>query len=163
VCIADRGAHIEVAVSATVLPVELNVLPQKNITFGQCVMGKHIKQKFSIQNASDSLPIYYKIKPIAHYKINHHKGRIDPECKQELEVVFLPRQMGTLNSQYHINVIAPSLSLKTTPDKVIYSTVLNVSGVGISPMRDKPYNLPHALSSDRAASIRPHDRRQLIK
>jgi len=148
-----------------VLPVELNILPQNNITFGQCVMGKHIKQKFSIQNASDSLPIYYKIKPIAHYKISHHKGRIDPDCKQELEVVFMPRQMGTLNSQYHINVIAPS-SLKTTPDKVIYSTVLKLSGVGVSPMKDKPYKLlhhPHALSSNRTASIRPHDRRELIK
>ena len=74
----------------------------------------------------------------------------------------MTRQMGTLNSQYHINVIAPS-SLKTTPDKVIYSTVLKISGVGISPMKDKPYKLPHALSSDRAASIRPHDRRELIK
>ena len=144
------------------LPVELNILPQNNVTFGHCIMGKHIKQKFSIQNTSDSLPVHYKIKPIAHYKISRRKGRIDPECKQELEVVFMPRQMGTLDSQYCIDVIAPS-SLRTTTDKVIYSTVLKVSGVGISPMIDKPSKLPHAVSSDRAASIRPHDRRQFIK
>jgi len=162
VYITDRGAHIEVAVSATVLPVELNILPHNGITFGQCLMGKHIKQKFTIQNASNSLPIHYTIKPIAHYKISRHKGRIDAGGKQELEVMFMPRQMGTLNSQYHINVIAPS-SIKSTPDKVIYSTTLKVSGVGISPMRDKVSKLPQDLSSDRAASIRPHDRRQLIK
>ena len=159
----ERGAHIEVAVSATVLPVELNILPNDCLTFGSCVMGKRIKQKCSIENASKSLPVHYTIKPIAHYKINCHKGKINPGAKQNMEIVFVPRQMGSLNSQFCINVIAASPS-SIKPDRVIYSTCLKVMGTGTFVIKDnssKP--LSYAVSDDRATSIRPHDRRALIK
>ena len=160
----ERGAHIEVAVSATVLPVELNILPKNCLTFGSCVIGKHVKQKCSIQNASKSLPVHYVVKPIAHYKISHHKGKISPGAKQDVEIVFMPRQMGTLNSQFCINVIATNPSNAKPEDKVIYSTYLKLIGVGVSVTKEKSSKpLLYTLSSDRAASIRPHDRRQQIK
>lgn len=160
----ERGAHVEVAVSATVLPVELNILPKNCLTFGSCVIGKHIKQKCSIHNASRSLPVHFVVKQIAHYKISCQKGKIGPGAKQDVEVVFKPRQIGALNSQFCINVMAMSSS-STKPDSVIYSTCLKVIGTGISAdtkecsLKSRQY----ALSGDRAASIRPHDRRQLIK
>lgn len=159
----ERGAHIEVAVSATVLPVELNILPTNCLTFGSCIMGKHIKQKCSIENTSKSLPVHYVVKPIAHYKISCPKGKISPGAKQDVEIVFVPRQMGTLNSQFCINVIAMSPS-SIQPDQVIYSTYLKVIGTSTLATKAKsPKSLSYALLSDTATSIRPHDRRQLIK
>ena len=160
---AEKGAHVEVAVSATVLPVELNILPKDCLTFGSCVMGKHIKQKCSIENASKSLPVHYTIKPIAHYKISCRKGKINPGAKQDVEIVFVPRQMGTLNSQFCINVIAMS-PFSTKPDRVIYSACLKVIGAGIFVTKESSSNpLSYAVLGDRAASIRPHNRRELIK
>ena len=71
--------------------------------------------------------------------------------------------MGTLNSQFCINVIAASPS-SIKPDRVIYSTCLKVLGAGTFVTKDSPsMPLPYAASGDRAASIRPHDRRELIK
>ena len=160
----EGGAHIEVAVSATVLPVELNILPKNCLTFGSCVMGKRIKQKCSIENASKSLPVHYTIKPIAHYTISCHKGKISPGTKQDVEIVFIPRQMGTLNSQFCVNVMAASPS-STKPDRVIYSTYLKVIGAGTFVTKENSSRAPqpYALIGERAASIRPHDRRELVK
>jgi len=146
-----------------VLPVELNILPTNCLTFGSCVIGKHIKQKCSIENTSKSLPVHYVVKPIAHYKISCHKGDISPGAKEDVEIVFVPRQMGTLNSQFCVNVIATSPS-SPQPDKIIYSTCLKVNGTGILATKEKSSkSLSYALLNDTATSIRPHDRRQLIK
>lgn len=126
-------------------------------------MGKHITQICSIENASNSLPVHYVVKPIAHYKISSHKGKISPGGKQDMEIVFMPRQMGNLNSQFCINVMAMSPS-STKPDQVIYSTYLKVIGTGTFVTKEKSSKpLPYTLSGDRAGSIRPHDRRQLVK
>ena len=161
--LVERGAHIEVAVSATVLPVELNILPNNCLNFGSCVMGERVKQKCSIQNASKSLPVHYTIKLIAHYKINSHKGKIGPGAKQDLEIIFIPRQMGTLNSQFCIKVIASTPS-NIKSDRVIYSTCLNVIGTGTFITKENSSKPPsYTLIGDRATSVRPHDRRKLIK
>ena len=126
-------------------------------------MGKSIKQKCSIENASRSLPIHYVVKAIAHYKISCHKGKINPGTKQDMEIVFMPRQMGILNSQFCINVMAVSPS-SIKPDTVIHSACLKVMGAGTFVTKERSIKpLPYALSSDRATSIRPHDRRQVIK
>lgn len=159
----ERGAHIEIAVSATVLPVELNILPKNCLSFGSCNMGKHVKRKCSIQNVSKSLPVHYVVKPIAHYKISCHKGKINAGAKQDMEIVFAPRQMGNLNSQFCIDVMATS-PFNTKPDKVIYSTCLKVIGIGTVVTKEKSFKTqPYAVLGDRATSIRPHDSKQLIK
>ena len=153
----------ELGLTATALPVELKWQPEE-IDFGSCQNGVPYCKTLHISNDSDTLPLDYKIKLPAHYKIDPNKGQIQPIKSCDLTVVFHPKQLGDLKGFLYIEVLGATQNGWGAFDvyKVPLMGKCPSQGNNIA-VRESKKRSQKADLSDLASSIRPHDRRVEVK
>ncbi|KAB0402002.1 hypothetical protein E2I00_002151, partial [Balaenoptera physalus] len=79
---SDRFQKVELALTGSGLPVLLQFDPGRVLNFAPCFMGGRSEIQCIMQNRSKSLPVMYRFKKTAHFKIDPEKGKIDEGCMQ---------------------------------------------------------------------------------
>ena len=153
---------VELGVTVSALPVDISSTPSKQLHFGPSSTGLPHYKQFILYNNSDTLPINYIIRIPAHYKIQPNKGNLSPGAKEEFNVVFHPKQFGGLNGSLIVDVLGKFGEKK----EVIYSHSVSLVGSGIvaeSVCKRKETKTNEATLNDLSCSIRPHDKRVIVR
>uniref|UniRef100_A0A8C9DPY6 Cilia and flagella associated protein 47 n=1 Tax=Prolemur simus TaxID=1328070 RepID=A0A8C9DPY6_PROSS len=101
----DRFQKVELALTGSGLPVLLHFDPGKVLNFTPCVMGESSEIQCIIQNQSKTLPVTYRFKKTAQFKIDPARGTINEGCSQNLIFSFIPRQIGVFKVKQLLEII----------------------------------------------------------
>ncbi|XP_064627283.1 cilia- and flagella-associated protein 47-like isoform X2 [Lineus longissimus] len=100
-----EGSFLEVAVTGTALPVQLNFSPQTKLDFDECPVGEHVDTLCMIKNESAVLPALFQFRRIAHFSMRPPNGTLPPGGSQEILFSFTPNQVGTFKPNLTMDVI----------------------------------------------------------
>lgn len=90
----STGVRLEVALTATALPVKLTVRPQTTFDFGECPVKEHVDMLCTLLNTSDSMPVTFQFRRLAHFTSHATNGKIEPGESQDVIFSFAPNQVG---------------------------------------------------------------------
>ncbi|XP_078698604.1 cilia- and flagella-associated protein 47-like isoform X8 [Branchiostoma floridae x Branchiostoma belcheri] len=136
---------VEVAITATALPILVNLSPHNALDFHECPVGEHVDALCTLRNESTMLPLMYKFRKIAHYSSTPYKGKIGPGEGQDLVFSFAPKQVGNLRSNmvmdivgYRANEDDPARLIK----QAVHSFPVELNGIGqpLVKKRDPRFN-----------------------
>lgn len=82
--------------TATAMPVLLNIVPKTHIAFGTCDLGAKVDKQLTLTNQSTSMSVSYRFRRIAQFATKPLSGRIKPQQIQEAIVSFVPKQIGEI-------------------------------------------------------------------
>ncbi|XP_028379248.1 cilia- and flagella-associated protein 47 [Phyllostomus discolor] len=115
----DRFEKLELALTGSGLPVVLQFDLGSIINFAPCSMGERSEVAFIMENRSKLLPVIYRFKKIANFRIDPERGKLGEKCMQKVICSFIPHQYGVFKVKQFIEFIGPvadkschSLSLK---------------------------------------------------
>lgn len=112
------------------------------------------------------LPIDFCCQKLAHYKCSPSAGKILPGKAVEMNVTFLPKQLGPLNFKLQIDVMGPvkdASSSSSSRRAVVCTTVVELKGSGaVGERRRERKREEVAHPNDLATSVRPHDGKTVI-
>ena len=156
---AGGDSVLEVAVTASAHPVTLSFIPETGLQFSPTPINHSQSQQLTLTNNSDTLPISFKCRVPAHYKVSQKHGKIPPQKSVSVEVTFLPHQMGCLDGKLCVDVLER--------ESVVVETVMvPLRGTGEKNVMEQTKEEKRKRSAqvnDLAASIRPHDSRVLLR
>ncbi|XP_036083014.1 cilia- and flagella-associated protein 47 isoform X3 [Rousettus aegyptiacus] len=116
---SDRFQKLELALTGSGLPVILQFDTGRVLNFAPCLIGERSEITCVMQNPSKLLPVMYRFKKTAHFKVDPEKGKVDEGCMQNVVCSFIPHQVGVFKVKQLIEIIGPvadenfqSLSLK---------------------------------------------------
>ncbi|XP_060038661.1 cilia- and flagella-associated protein 47 [Erinaceus europaeus] len=160
----EKSHRAELAVTGSGLPVLLDFDTGKVFNFSSCYLGERSDIMCVMQNQSRLLPVTYRFKRTAHFKVNPEKGKINEGCIQNLTCSFIPHQIGIFQVKQIIEIIGPvaDRGLQSTSLKVFHHLALEFNGVchsttkkvvmevntGISPLVSNPTG--HFVAKDAA-------------
>lgn len=93
------GKFAEVALTATALPVLLDISPSDSLDFGECPVGESVDTLCTIRNESFLLPAIFQFRRIAHFSARPLNGKISPGQTQDVVFSFVPKQVGQYKFQ----------------------------------------------------------------
>jgi hypothetical protein len=96
--------RVEIAITGTALPVQVDILPEKTLEFGECATGDTISILTAIQNDSPLLPAAFSVNRVAYFKAKPSHGVLSPGQKADLFLTFCPTHMGLLKTKLNIDV-----------------------------------------------------------
>lgn len=123
---AGDDPRVEVAITGTVLPVQVSIVPEKNFDFGECATGDSVSILSTIQNDSPLLPAAFSITRVAHFKGKPSHGVLSPGQKADLLLTFCPSQMGSLKNRLHVDV--HGVGHRSSQSAPIVSIPISVTG-----------------------------------
>ena len=168
----ENGAHLEIALTGSALPVMLEIQPSQRLDFGTSLMGCPVEALITMRNNSDILPVNFCFRRIAHFTATPDSGMVRPGHSQDVLMRFLPSQYGTFKVTQYIDIIGhvanarnPLLSYM----EVIHTISLSLRGscdpktrlpepkynMGITPLIHNEVGIFAETRFDEAASLKP--------
>ncbi|NXE20297.1 CFA47 protein, partial [Ardeotis kori] len=147
--------HTELALTGSGLPVMLTFNPGLVIKFADCFLGEQTEVLCTLKNDSESLPVTFSFRKIAHFNISPEKGKIKKKSTKDVIFSFSPHQIGTFKVKQVVDIIGTRLeknnlqALKTKSFHQIYLSFIGVCkskrkkilfkiNPGITPMISNP-------------------------
>merc|ERR1712136_581063 len=96
---------VEVAVTATAVPVLVNIQPSNTFDFGEILCGDHTSALCTLTNESSLLPLHVQCRKVAHFNVLPQQAKINPGKSQDIMISFQPNQAGSFQPIQLINVI----------------------------------------------------------
>ena len=78
---------MELALVGTALPILVSLTPNLRFDFDECPVGERRDLVCELTNESDTLPIHFKFKRVAHFSTEPKKGLI-PANKSQVRFFF---------------------------------------------------------------------------
>ncbi|XP_076799523.1 cilia- and flagella-associated protein 47-like isoform X2 [Clavelina lepadiformis] len=103
--VVKPNKKIEVAVTATAIPVLINIQPSNTFDFGEVLCGDHSSVLCTLTNESALLPLNIKCKKVAHFNVIPAQAKISPGSSQDIMISFQPNQAGTFDPLQMIDVL----------------------------------------------------------
>ncbi|PVD28193.1 hypothetical protein C0Q70_10779 [Pomacea canaliculata] len=128
---STTGKFAEVALTATALPVLLDISPSDSLDFGECPVGESVDTLCTIRNESFLLPAIFQFRRIAHFSARPLNGKISPGQTQDVVFSFVPKQVGTFKPLMLLDVLgqtADTYNPSLTNLEVISTLSTRVSG-----------------------------------
>ncbi|XP_010119416.1 PREDICTED: uncharacterized protein CXorf22 homolog, partial [Chlamydotis macqueenii] len=122
----------ELALTGSGLPVMLTVNPGRVIKFVDCYLGEQTEVLCTLKNDSESLPVTFSFRKIAHFNISPEKGKIKKKSTKDVIFSFSPHQIGTFKVKQVVDIIGTGLeknkleALKTKSFHQIYLSFIGV-------------------------------------
>ncbi|XP_075257847.1 cilia- and flagella-associated protein 47-like isoform X3 [Convolutriloba macropyga] len=99
--------RMELALVGTALPILVSLTPNLRFDFDECPVGERRDLVCELTNESDTLPIHFKFKRVAHFSTEPKKGLIPANKSQDILFSFLPNQAGIFNTTQLIEILGP--------------------------------------------------------
>ncbi|XP_068773049.1 cilia- and flagella-associated protein 47 isoform X2 [Struthio camelus] len=104
--------HMELALTGSGLPVMLTFNPGPVINFMDCFLGEQSEVLCRLRNESESLPITFSFRKIAHFNISPEKGKIKKHSTKDVMFSFSPHQIGVFKMKQVVDIIGTGLEDK---------------------------------------------------
>ncbi|KAH9504693.1 Cilia- and flagella-associated protein 47 [Bulinus truncatus] len=127
-----EGSQLEVALTATALPVLMSISPAAKFDFGECPVGEHADVLCTVRNESKLLPALFEFRRIAHFTAHPPNGKIFPGQTQDVIISFTPKQVGTFKPELLLDIIgevADKIHAADSHAEVIYTLPIKLAGV----------------------------------
>ncbi|XP_059580365.1 cilia- and flagella-associated protein 47 [Alligator mississippiensis] len=137
---------VELALTGSGLPVILTFSPGPVINFMDCFMGENTQILCTLKNVSESLPVTYSFRKIAHFRICPRKGKIKEKCDKDVMFSFSPTQVGTFKVKQVVDIIGLVIqqdNLQTLKKTTFHQINLNFTGV----CKSKPKKIVFKINS----------------
>nr|KAF6320456.1 cilia and flagella associated protein 47 [Pipistrellus kuhlii] len=103
----EQLQKLELALTGSGLPVLVQFNSGNFLTFPTCSFGECSKISFNMENRSKSLPVMYRFRKTAHFRIRPERGSVDEGCMQKVTSSFIPHQIGVFKVKQFIDFIGP--------------------------------------------------------
>ncbi|XP_074844435.1 cilia- and flagella-associated protein 47 [Carettochelys insculpta] len=133
--IPTKEAHphfVALALTGSGLPVMLTFSPGPDVNFMECFMGEHTEIMCTLKNESESLPVTFKFRKIAHFNIYPEKGKVKEKYTKEVMFSFAPHQVGTFKMKQVVDIfgsVAEEDNLQSLKIKAFHQINLSFTGI----------------------------------
>ncbi|NWJ00208.1 CFA47 protein, partial [Crypturellus undulatus] len=101
--------RMELALTGSGLPVMLTFNPGPVINFMNCFLDEQVEVLCELKNESESLPVTFSFRKIAHFHISPEKGKIEKHSTKEVIFSFTPHQIGIFKKKQVVDIIGLTL------------------------------------------------------
>lgn len=102
--------QVEVAVTATAVPVLVNIQPSNIFNFGEVQCGETSHSVCTLVNESSLLPLNVEFRKVAHFDVTPMQGMIPAGKSKDISITFHPNQAGTFQPIQIIDVMGKVLA-----------------------------------------------------
>ncbi|NXG11521.1 CFA47 protein, partial [Sakesphorus luctuosus] len=108
--------HVDLALTGSGLPVMISFNPGPEINFMDCYLGEQTQVLCTLKNESESLPVTFSFRKVAHFHISPEKGKIKKKSVKDVMISFSPRQIGIFKMKQIIDIIGTGLDKNNLHD-----------------------------------------------
>ncbi|XP_072116671.1 cilia- and flagella-associated protein 47-like [Mobula birostris] len=130
--------QIELALTGIGVPVSLTISPVTDFDFKECLLGEKVNVNSTLRNDSLLLPLTFRFRKIAHFRVTPAKGDLKPGQSMEVVICFAAHQLGS----FKVNQVIDFFGLVVLPDNPVelkmesfHQIKITFTGVCKSPMK----------------------------